>query len=46
MVKELKGCYKIKHHANGLDKDPTEIDFTPPFRYYVNLCLFDNAMSH
>ncbi|KAE9594305.1 putative lysine--tRNA ligase [Lupinus albus] len=33
MVKELtKGSYKIKYHANGIDKDPIEIDFTPPFR--------------
>jgi lysyl-tRNA synthetase class 2 len=33
MVKELTGGYKIKYHANGLDKDPIEIDFTPPFRF-------------
>ncbi|CAN8259711.1 unnamed protein product [Cochlearia groenlandica] len=32
MVKELTGGYKIKYHANGYDKDPIEIDFTPPFR--------------
>ncbi|XP_057415300.1 lysine--tRNA ligase, cytoplasmic-like [Lotus japonicus] len=33
MVKELtKGSYKIKYHAEGIDKDPIEIDFTPPFR--------------
>ncbi|KAF6172410.1 hypothetical protein GIB67_025915 [Kingdonia uniflora] len=33
MVKELTGgSYKVKYHANGLDKDPIEIDFTPPFR--------------
>lgn len=32
MVKELTGGYKIKYHANGPDKDPIEIDFTPPFR--------------
>ncbi|CAH1416350.1 unnamed protein product [Lactuca virosa] len=32
MVKELTGSYKIKYHANGLDNDPIEIDFTPPFR--------------
>ncbi|KAK7413019.1 hypothetical protein VNO78_04842 [Psophocarpus tetragonolobus] len=33
MVKELtKGSYKIKYHANGIDKEPIEIDFTPPFR--------------
>ncbi|XP_028751331.1 lysine--tRNA ligase, cytoplasmic-like, partial [Neltuma alba] len=32
MVKELtKGSYKVKYHANGMDKDPIEIDFTPPF---------------
>ncbi|KAL8265225.1 hypothetical protein R6Q59_023355 [Mikania micrantha] len=32
MVKDLTGGYKIKYHANGLDNDPIEIDFTPPFR--------------
>uniref|UniRef100_A0A0C9S7S3 lysine--tRNA ligase n=1 Tax=Wollemia nobilis TaxID=56998 RepID=A0A0C9S7S3_9CONI len=32
MVKELTGGYKIKYHAHGVDKDPIEIDFTPPFR--------------
>ncbi|XP_043695520.1 lysine--tRNA ligase, cytoplasmic isoform X2 [Telopea speciosissima] len=32
MVKELTGGYKIQYHANGLDCDPIEIDFTPPFR--------------
>ncbi|XP_054804919.1 lysine--tRNA ligase, cytoplasmic [Prosopis cineraria] len=33
MVKELtNGSYKVKYHANGIDKDPIEIDFTPPFR--------------
>uniref|UniRef100_A0A1D1ZK62 lysine--tRNA ligase n=1 Tax=Anthurium amnicola TaxID=1678845 RepID=A0A1D1ZK62_9ARAE len=31
MVKELTGDYKIKYHANGVDKDPIEIDFSPPF---------------
>lgn len=41
MVKDLTGGYIIKYHANGVDKDPIEIDFTPPFRslllYFVNL---------
>lgn len=37
MVKELTGGYKIKFHANGLDKDPIEIDFTPPFRFVENV---------
>ncbi|KAK4783522.1 hypothetical protein SAY86_007896 [Trapa natans] len=32
MVKEITGDYKIKYHANGLENDPIEIDFTPPFR--------------
>ncbi|KAG2272250.1 hypothetical protein Bca52824_066805 [Brassica carinata] len=27
-----EGGYKIKYHANGYDKEPIEIDFTPPFR--------------
>lgn len=37
MVKELTGGYKIKYHANGYDKEPIEIDFTPPFRFESNL---------
>ncbi|GJR61526.1 lysine--tRNA ligase [Tanacetum coccineum] len=32
MVKKLTGGYKIVYHANGYDKEPIEIDFTPPFR--------------
>ncbi|VVA94437.1 unnamed protein product [Arabis nemorensis] len=32
LVKELTGGYKIKYHANGYDKEPIEIDSTPPFR--------------
>ncbi|GAU41425.1 hypothetical protein TSUD_26050 [Trifolium subterraneum] len=33
MVQELtNGSYKIQYHADGTDKDPIEIDFTPPFR--------------
>ena len=39
MVKELTGGYKIKYHANGLDKDPIEIDFTPPFRFVIYLLV-------
>lgn len=36
MIKELTGGYKIKFHAAGLDKDPIDIDFTPPFRFFKN----------
>ncbi|RWR90194.1 lysine--tRNA ligase isoform X1 [Cinnamomum micranthum f. kanehirae] len=32
MVEKLTGGYKIKYHANGVDKEPIEIDFSPPFR--------------
>jgi lysyl-tRNA synthetase class 2 len=32
MVKSVLGTYKIKYHANGFEKEPIEIDFTPPFR--------------
>ncbi|KAK1301006.1 Lysine--tRNA ligase [Acorus calamus] len=35
MVKDLTGGYKIKYHAHGVNKDPIEIDFTPPFRRVV-----------
>ena len=31
MVLELKGSYKIQYHVDGPDKDPIEIDFTPPW---------------
>ncbi|CAI5957225.1 unnamed protein product [Closterium sp. NIES-65] len=31
MVKEITGGYKLWYHSNGLDKEPVEIDFTPPF---------------
>ncbi|GLJ11373.1 hypothetical protein SUGI_0154320 [Cryptomeria japonica] len=32
MVKEVTSGYKIKYYANGVDKDPIKIDFTPPLR--------------
>jgi len=32
MVKEITGSYKLKYHAGGLNADPVEIDFTPPFK--------------
>uniref|UniRef100_A0A3Q7I301 Uncharacterized protein n=1 Tax=Solanum lycopersicum TaxID=4081 RepID=A0A3Q7I301_SOLLC len=32
MVKEHTDDYIIKYHAKGLESDPIEIDFTPPFR--------------
>ncbi|XP_050209553.1 lysine--tRNA ligase, cytoplasmic-like isoform X2 [Mercurialis annua] len=32
MVQEITGGYKVKYLANGLDNNPIEIDFTPPFR--------------
>lgn len=32
MVKEITGGYKIKYHHEGPEKDPIEIDFTPPWR--------------
>lgn len=32
MVKDITGSFKISYHANGPDKDPVEIDFTPPWR--------------
>ncbi|KAK1362036.1 Lysine-tRNA ligase, class II [Heracleum sosnowskyi] len=32
MVKELTGGYKVRYHANGLENEAIEIDFTPPFR--------------
>nr|GFA26446.1 lysine--tRNA ligase, cytoplasmic-like [Tanacetum cinerariifolium] len=32
MVEELTGGTRIVYHAKGYDKEPIEIDFTPPFR--------------
>ncbi|KAL8170839.1 hypothetical protein V2J09_022643 [Rumex salicifolius] len=32
LVKELTGSFIIKCPSNGLDKEPIDIDFTPPFR--------------
>jgi len=32
MVHAIKGTYKIQYHADGHDKPPVEIDFTPPWR--------------
>ncbi|KAL4183892.1 hypothetical protein AMTRI_Chr11g157350 [Amborella trichopoda] len=34
MVRELTGGYKIQYHANGVEHEPIEIDFTPPFRRF------------
>lgn len=46
MVKKLTGGYKIKYHANGVDKDPIEIDFSPPFRWGdVFFCLHLNPFA-
>ncbi|KAK8696985.1 hypothetical protein V6N13_113151 [Hibiscus sabdariffa] len=51
MVKELTGVYKIKYHANGLDNDPIEIDFTPPFsdesiKYFSYACAKFEIKQH
>ncbi|XP_055371044.1 lysine--tRNA ligase isoform X2 [Condylostylus longicornis] len=32
MVKAIHGTYKIQYHPDGLEGDPVEIDFTPPFK--------------
>ncbi|KAL8162366.1 hypothetical protein V2J09_013855, partial [Rumex salicifolius] len=37
LVKELTGNFIIKCPSNGLDKEPIDIDFTPPFRRMVHL---------
>jgi lysyl-tRNA synthetase, class II len=34
MVLALKGSYKIPYHADGPEKPPMEIDFTPPWPRY------------
>ncbi|EFH54605.1 predicted protein [Arabidopsis lyrata subsp. lyrata] len=45
MVKELTGGYKIKYHANGYDKEPIEIDFTPPFRRIEMMVELDKVAN-
>ena len=32
LVKHLFGTYRINYHLHGLDYEPIEIDFTPPFK--------------
>eukprot|EP01122_Echinamoeba_exundans_P017830 TRINITY_DN9782_c0_g1_i1.p1 TRINITY_DN9782_c0_g1~~TRINITY_DN9782_c0_g1_i1.p1 ORF type:complete len:558 (+),score=202.20 TRINITY_DN9782_c0_g1_i1:39-1712(+) len=32
LVKDITGGYKVKYHVHGHDKEPVEIDFTPPYR--------------
>lgn len=31
LVKEVTGSYVIQYHADGLDAEPTTIDFSPPW---------------
>jgi lysyl-tRNA synthetase class 2 len=32
MVKSITGGYKVMYHSEGADKEPWEVDFTPPWR--------------
>jgi lysyl-tRNA synthetase class 2 len=32
LVQKVTGGLKVKYHVNGHDKEPVEIDFTPPYR--------------
>jgi lysyl-tRNA synthetase class 2 len=34
MVMQIKGSYKVTYHADGPNKPPVEIDFTPPWPRY------------
>eukprot|EP00232_Nephroselmis_pyriformis_P004650 CAMPEP_0182906884 /NCGR_PEP_ID=MMETSP0034_2-20130328/34081_1 /TAXON_ID=156128 /ORGANISM="Nephroselmis pyriformis, Strain CCMP717" /LENGTH=578 /DNA_ID=CAMNT_0025042687 /DNA_START=15 /DNA_END=1747 /DNA_ORIENTATION=+ len=45
MVLKIKGSYKIMYHGNGQDKEPYEIDFTPPFRRIPMIEGLEEAMS-
>ncbi|KAF8072993.1 Kars1 [Scenedesmus sp. PABB004] len=45
MVFELKGSYKITYHADGPDKPPIEIDFSPPWRRMSMLADLEAAMG-
>ncbi|KAG5582316.1 hypothetical protein H5410_052943 [Solanum commersonii] len=45
MVKELTGSYKIRYRANGLDNEPIEIDFTPPFKKIDMLSELEKAAN-
>eukprot|EP00879_Flechtneria_rotunda_P013544 GHRR01014142.1.p1 GENE.GHRR01014142.1~~GHRR01014142.1.p1 ORF type:complete len:498 (+),score=165.63 GHRR01014142.1:727-2220(+) len=45
MVLKIKGSYKIRYHADGPDKDPIEIDFTPPWRRISMLSELETCLG-
>ncbi|CAF4286533.1 unnamed protein product, partial [Rotaria sordida] len=45
LVKHLFGTYKIKYHVNGLDHEPVEIDFTPPYKRISLLSTLEEALG-
>eukprot|EP00877_Chromochloris_zofingiensis_P011240 jgi/Chrzof1/636/Cz01g23090.t1 len=45
MVFEIKGSYKIQYHADGPDKDPIEIDFSPPWRRISMVSGLEEALG-
>eukprot|EP00201_Polytomella_parva_P010993 CAMPEP_0175053176 /NCGR_PEP_ID=MMETSP0052_2-20121109/8777_1 /TAXON_ID=51329 ORGANISM="Polytomella parva, Strain SAG 63-3" /NCGR_SAMPLE_ID=MMETSP0052_2 /ASSEMBLY_ACC=CAM_ASM_000194 /LENGTH=577 /DNA_ID=CAMNT_0016317677 /DNA_START=166 /DNA_END=1899 /DNA_ORIENTATION=- len=45
MVLAIKGSYKIKYHANGMDQEPIEIDFTPPWKRISMVSGLEEALG-
>ncbi|CAF1464239.1 unnamed protein product [Rotaria sordida] len=45
LVKYLFGTYKIKYHVHGLDHEPVEIDFTPPYKRISLLSALEEALG-
>ncbi|MEW5303312.1 MAG: hypothetical protein WDW38_001634 [Sanguina aurantia] len=45
MVLKIKGSFKIKYHAQGRDKEPIEIDFTPPWKRISMMSGLEAAMN-
>ena len=45
MVLRIKGSYKIQYHADGPERDPIEIDFTPPWRRISMVCELEKILD-
>lgn len=45
MVKTIHGSYKIQYHPDGLDGEPVEIDFTPPFKRVSMISTLEEVLN-
>ena len=45
MVKQITGSYIIEYHADGPDKPPLKVDFTPPFKRLHMLPALEEALG-